>query len=332
MLRGLFLGVVVAWLMAGPALAQAPPGGALVFGSTRAGNADIYTMAADGSQDVRLTTEITADESPEWSPDGTQIAFGSDRAGNYDIWVMNADGTLPRRLTDSPAADLAPAWSADGRSIAFQSTRDGNSEIYVMNASGANERRVTTTPAIDGAPQWSPDGRILFESRSIAGAAGAWTMPADGRGAALLALDAAGPTSSPGARIGYHQCVDGNADVYSLTARGLKVRLTTTAGDDKEAGWSPDGARLAFISARNGNDEVYVMNANGSGQTRLTSSPAAEEHPRFRPPLPVLGRRVTVQPARGKLAVRGGGSSRCGGFGRWPSARMSTRAAARPGS
>jgi Tol biopolymer transport system component len=41
--------------------------------------------------------------------------------------------------------------------------------------------------------------------------------------------------------------------------------------------------KIAFVSVRDGNQEIYLMNADGSGQTRLTFSPAADNHPSWSP-------------------------------------------------
>jgi TolB protein len=43
--------------------------------------------------------------------------------------------------------------------------------------------------------------------------------------------------------------------------------------------WSPDGSKIGFMSARDGNPEIYVMNWDGSGQTRLTNTPAVDARP-----------------------------------------------------
>jgi hypothetical protein len=40
---------------------------------------------------------------------------------------------------------------------------------------------------------------------------------------------------------------------------------------------------IAFTSTRHGNAEIYVMKADGSGQTRLTNTPAEEFHPAWSP-------------------------------------------------
>jgi WD40 repeat protein len=42
-------------------------------------------------------------------------------------------------------------------------------------------------------------------------------------------------------------------------------------------------AKIAFTSDRDGNFEVYVMDADGSGQTRITTNPAADEYPSWSP-------------------------------------------------
>src|SRR5215213_219788 len=43
--------------------------------------------------------------------------------------------------------------------------------------------------------------------------------------------------------------------------------------------------KIVFVSNRDGNDEIYVMNADGSGQTRLTTTPnnVADRDPAWSP-------------------------------------------------
>jgi Tol biopolymer transport system component len=59
---------------------------------------------------------------------------------------------------------------------------------------------------------------------------------------------------------------------------GQRVQLTDTADDDAFPSYSADGERIVFSrgpAGSEGNGEIWVMNADGSGQTRLTSGPAA---------------------------------------------------------
>jgi Tol biopolymer transport system component len=68
-------------------------------------------MDADGSDQVRLTTDSADDLNPTWSPDGRKIAFDSRRDGNAEIYVMDADGSDQTRITNNAASDTDPAWS-----------------------------------------------------------------------------------------------------------------------------------------------------------------------------------------------------------------------------
>jgi Tol biopolymer transport system component len=52
--------------------------------------------------------------------------------------------------------------------------------------------------------------------------------------------------------------------------------------------------RIAFVSGRDGNQEIYVMNQDGSGQTRLTTEPAADADPDWSPD----GRRIAFHSER----------------------------------
>jgi TolB protein len=141
------------------------------FGGAR--KSEIWVMNADGTNLVRLTTNIqfgsdlngpfySLDLQPSWSPDGSKIVFRSNRDGatNPEIYSMNANGSNLTRLTNNAAEDSAPAWSPDGQHIAFSSRGGGRAGIYVIDASGADDHLITPS---GNDPAWSPDGsKIVF--------------------------------------------------------------------------------------------------------------------------------------------------------------------------
>ncbi|HMO00943.1 MAG TPA: hypothetical protein PKD59_16145, partial [Miltoncostaeaceae bacterium] len=96
--------------------AWSPDGTRIAFTSRRdGGNAEIYIMNADGSNQRRFTVDASTDQQPTWSPDGTRLAWSSDRVGNFDIWSANLDGSDLRQLTLNGAfAETNPDWSPDG--------------------------------------------------------------------------------------------------------------------------------------------------------------------------------------------------------------------------
>jgi len=250
----------------------------VVFTSNRDGNAEIYSMNADGSSLTRLTNNEFNDDHPRWSPDGTKVLFQSDRdnpeTGNADIYVMNANGTSQTRLTYDAADDSAAVWSPDGAKIVFQSLRNGQYyQVYVTNADGTNQVNTSNSFAADYQPSWSPNGaKIAFASERDS------------------------PTNFS------------LSSIYAMNADGTnQTRLTTSSEPfrDEQPAWSRDATKIAFVSTRDSvietwqetddeggilnrsrvrtNKEVYKMNADGSNQIRLTNSLENDDSPSWSP-------------------------------------------------
>ena len=263
----------------------------IVFYSNRNGWWDIYSIDADGTNEIRLTTHETGESAPTWSPDGFRIAFTSYRDG-YDghqsIHIMDSDGTNETRLTENNRHDASPTWSPDGRRIAYVSQlrednrlrldADGlNSEIYVMDADGSNKTRLTQYVEDDWLPTWSPDSQSIAFLSARSSPTAIYIMAADGSNKQRLTQDnrSFDPAWSPdGTSIAYsslHSGDDGLYEIYVMDADGSnKQRLTWAEGYDISPAWSPDGERIAFVSERDGDMEIYVMDADGSNKQRLT--------------------------------------------------------------
>ncbi len=134
-------------------------------------NIDIYSMNADGSNVVQLTSNAVTDSVPSWSPDGAKIVFEQNFSrGNREIFTMNADGTNQIRITSNTFDDLAPAWSPDGAKIVYESINaSGYSGIFIMNPDGSNRTQLTNAGVgvDDFTPAWSPDSSKISFSRRL---------------------------------------------------------------------------------------------------------------------------------------------------------------------
>ena len=135
-----------------------PNGKKIAFVSDRDFRPGIYTMDADGSEQVKRSRGAgTVFATPGFGPDGKKIAFASNPDSNDDLFVMRADGAREVRLTDNGApSDRGPVFSPNGKRIAFQTNRDGNFEIYKMRADGKEQINLTNDPAGDFTPDWQP--------------------------------------------------------------------------------------------------------------------------------------------------------------------------------
>jgi Tol biopolymer transport system component len=205
---------------------------------------ELYTMAPDGSEVVRLTNNSRYEGESDWSPDGSKLAFDTaDPFEDLQVYVMESDGSAPPTALTSGAPNGHPVWSPDGSKIAFTSLRDGDREIYVMAADGSGQTNLTNSPGSDdNLATWSPDGsRIAFFSER-----------------------------------------DGNPEIYVMAADGSDpVRLTHSPADDVDPSWSPDGRSIVFTSGWEAETDLVVMAADGSGVRALTDNDALDLMPEW---------------------------------------------------
>ena len=94
--------------------AWSPSGDRIAFSSFRDGPTNIYSVRADGSELVRVTTSRNVvDTGPSWSPDGDRVAFTRILvvpASGADVWTIGADAKNVVRVTNGPATNGGVSW------------------------------------------------------------------------------------------------------------------------------------------------------------------------------------------------------------------------------
>ncbi len=286
-------------LLTSAAWADSPQAAAKVlFVSTQAGNAQIYTIDADGKSQSALTHGTTEHTQPAWSPDGRRVAYTALHAGgNMELYVMDADGSNKRRLTDHPQPDDAPAWSPDGKQIVFRSYRDRHANLYVIDADGGHLRRLTDTPSDKGKPHWSPDGsRIAYAATGDSGKTQLRVVKVDGSDdrdvTSAISKDRKthAAWSPDGSKLAFVAIKHHFAQIYVVNADGsAPVALTDNSYDNAMPTWSPDGRQIAFVSNRyadkvgRSEGDIYLMNADGTNVVNLTRQPGHDDEPQWSP-------------------------------------------------
>jgi len=148
-----------------------PDGATLVYAAARGeGRAvDIFTMAATGGAETRLTQGAGHSDGPDYSHDGRRIYWNCDRDGHAQIWAMNADGAEQRPLFADDHVNWFPHPSPCGRHLIYLAYPPGTEghpadlhvAIVLCRPDGSDRRRIVEFTGGQGTmnvPNWSPDG------------------------------------------------------------------------------------------------------------------------------------------------------------------------------
>ncbi len=240
----------------------------LAFDSNRAGNHDIYRLAADGGEAMPITTSRTDEFMPHWSPNASEIAYHAFQPdGTRRLEVVSAEGGTGRPVAPTPRNQRRPAWAPDGRSLVFESGHVGGSDLYLVARTGTGgwgpPRRLTSDGA---AARWSPDGKeILYAGRDGIRV----TTPAGGPGRLVVRAGAASQPqpgnaewSRDGARIFFKRFDgEGRTSFWSVDARGGRPRLVVQVSRELRSTrpeFATDGQRFYFTVTERASD-IWAM-------------------------------------------------------------------------
>lgn len=208
------------------------------------GTYDIYSIKADGSNEIRLTNK-NDNFSPQYFSDNTSIIFVSSNNNTTGIYKMNIDGGNKQLLTPQNKSFGDPKISPNGNKISITSNDWNGSQIFVMNSDGNNLKQITFTVSSK-----------YFDTG----------FPRDGN---------CNPVWSPNSdKLAYVSYENGSPDIFIINSNGTgNKRLTDTPLRDENPVWTKDCNYILFSSNRNPNvaSQIYIMRIEGQLQTPLTN-------------------------------------------------------------
>ncbi|WP_342304766.1 hypothetical protein [Methanolobus sp. ZRKC5] len=149
-----------------------PDGSRLAYASRASGNYDIWTMASNGTDNIRLTDGDGDETSSSWNPEGNTIVYSS----SGDIFIIDIDAVRPIGLIQDTYNNVEPAYSPDGETIAYASDVGGDYDLWLMNPTGSSQVKLTSDLSSEKAPAWSPDGRKIAYVSNRDGEYNIWVM------------------------------------------------------------------------------------------------------------------------------------------------------------
>ena len=215
---------------------------------------DIWTMSADGANEIKLTEDGRWNGYPSLDSHGRKVAFIAHTDGTSQAYVMNADGSGLTKLTESPLTVVgSPVLSPRGDLVVVQATtREWHGDtrkwhflwtLFLVTTDGKTGVQLTATrdslEGTDSQPAFSRDGqRIVFTSK---------------RNGVLPDVPS-------------HQWT---SDIYVVNRDGSKeTRLTDLKGFCSSPRFSPDGGHIVFQRTDkdkpNAKSEIWTMKADGS--------------------------------------------------------------------
>ena len=137
-----------------------PDGSAIIYGSNRGGDVDLYSQPSSGSPAATRLLKKDSTQIPcSVLLDGT-VAFIDYEETGRDLWTLSPDGKATPFLI-TPFNKSQCRFSPNGRFMAYSSDESGRREIYVQPFPAPGEKIAISTNGGSN-PVWSRDGRKLF--------------------------------------------------------------------------------------------------------------------------------------------------------------------------
>jgi Tol biopolymer transport system component len=212
-------------------------------------NRDVWTVAVDGTNPVRVTTDEAADWNPVWAPDGTALYFLSNRSGSMNPWRVGIDETTGATIGEAQALTAPTSYVRH-----FSLSADGRLGTYANWATMNNLARIRVDAR--AAVTRGPIEAITTGPRDFL------TFDINGDGQAVLMNNF------------------GQQEDLLIAAAGSGLRhLVNDRYRDRNPRWGADGRQILFYSDRAENYELYSIDTDGGGLRQLTETGGRRFYP-----------------------------------------------------
>ncbi len=278
----------------------------LAFVSLRSGSAQIWTYSfSDGSLEQITNFEGGACQ-PAWSPDGQNLIFISPCRKNQllyldsFIYLLNLETSEITKL-EVQVGSFDPVWSPNGDSILFTTAMTSvQSQIYKYTMADNSIEWMTGDLKANIDPEFSPDGTQIVFATTRGGGYYLYTMPNE-PGADAQVLTRSGdfnnykPTWSvlgkivvSSAKIGDFETMWGvNEDMIGAPPEEYltyRINADSLYVPELDPDFSSNGLWLAYQGWPLGdNHDIFIMREDGLIVIRLTTDPAKDFDPAWKP-------------------------------------------------
>lgn len=282
-----------------------PDGQWIAFFSYREGGG-YFVMPSVGGDPRKVFSWPTGALYPDlapWSPDSTQLAFVMGQ--RVDPWLeiltlaSKTSRKIPLPVRPRSNTVLNMSWSPDGRWLAYSrmiSPISATSELWLTRLSDGESFQLTDESKREISPTWLPDSRGFYFVSDRGGTPDLWkfTIGEDGRAEGNPKQVTAGTEmdkadlGANGRRLAYtKKWITRNVFRVPilpdrLATWGDATQLTFEDAAIESIDVSSDG-RFLVSSDRSGNWDVYVLSEKGGHLQPLTTDPALDAGPRWKP-------------------------------------------------
>jgi serine/threonine protein kinase/Tol biopolymer transport system component len=215
------------------------PDDKIVYASDATGIADIYEIAAGGTEQRQLTFDSRRNYAPAVSPDNRYVVFHSNRTGLFQIWRTERDGSSPKQMTFGKTESTWASFSPDGKWIVYQHFEPGNPfSLWRLSVDGGTPQQITEGVAIRSTI--SPDGKLIAFWYNDQKQDSRWVLKV--------------------------VQFEGGA-----TYKTFEVAPTVAVNWDSPLHWTPDGKFLTYVDHRGGIDNIWGQPVDGGEAKPLTN-------------------------------------------------------------